>query len=75
MIDYRHEFISMATVVINYDLSLHNIVVTESEVEDYLTYYEGVNTTTEHFTGAVEDYLMYCYREETNIGFKQFSEM
>lgn len=75
MIDYRHEFIAMATVVINYDLSLHNIVVTENEVAEYIRYFETTHNTTDRFVIEVEEYLMYCYREETNIGFKQFSEM
>lgn len=75
MIDYRNEYISMATVVINYDLSLPGIVVTESEVAEYLRYFETTHNSTERFVIEVEDYLMYCYREETSIGFKQFSEM
>lgn len=75
MIDYRHEFIAMATVVINYDLSLHHIVVAEDSVAEYLRYFETTHNTTDRFVIEVEDYLMYCYREETDIGFKQFSEM
>lgn len=75
MINYRNEYIAMATIVINYDLSLFPIKVSEDEVAEYLRYFETTHNTTERFVIDVEDYLMYCYREETNIGFKQYMSM
>lgn len=74
MIDYRKEFIAMAAIVINNDLSLFT-AVTESEVSEYLKDWEALNTTTEGFTRELEDYIMYCINEETNIGFKQYLSM
>ena len=74
MIDYRKEFIAMAAIVINNDLSLFT-AVTESEISEYLKEWEVLNTTTEGFTRELEDYIMYCINEETNIGFKQYLSM
>lgn len=74
MIDYRKDFIGMAAIVINHDLELV-ATVTESEVSEYLKDWEALNTTTEGFTRELEDYIMYCIREETNIGFKQYLSM
>lgn len=76
MIDYRKEFIAMAAIVINHELELvANVTVTESEVSEYLKDWEVLNTTTDGFTRELEDYIMYCIREETNIGFKQYMSM
>lgn len=75
MIDYRKEFVAMATIVINYDLSLFPIKVAEDSVAEYLSVFESTHNTTERFVSEVEDYLMYCYREETDIGFKQYMSM
>ncbi|MBR3772203.1 MAG: hypothetical protein IKL07_08040, partial [Clostridium sp.] len=72
MINYRNEYIAMATIVINYDLSLFPIKVSEDEVAEYLRYFATTHNTTERFVSEVEEYLMYCYREETDIGFKQY---
>jgi hypothetical protein len=74
MIDYRKDFIAMAAIVINNDLDLFT-AVTESEVDDYLKDWEALNTTTDGFTRELEEYIMYCIREETNIGFKRYLEM
>ena len=75
MIDYRKEFIAMAAIVINHELALFNVTVTESEVSEYLKDWETLNSTTDGFTRELEDYIMYCIREETNIGFKQYLSM
>ena len=75
MIDYRKEFIAMAAIVINHELELFNVTVTESEVSEYLKDWEALNSTTDGFTRELEDYIMYCIREETNIGFKQYLSM
>ena len=75
MIDYRKEFIAMAAIVINHELELFNVTVTESEVSEYLKDWETLNSTTDGFTRELEDYIMYCIREETNIGFKQYLSM
>lgn len=75
MIDYRQEFVAMSTIVINHDLSLFPIHVTEDEVAEYLSVFESTHNTTDKFVSEVEDYLMYCYREETDIGFKQYMSM
>ena len=74
MIDYRKEFVSMATVVINAEVNLFT-TVEEREVSEYLKAWESLKDTTEGFTREVEDYLMYCIREETDIGFTQFLTM
>lgn len=75
MIDYRKEFVAMSTIVINHDLELFPIKVAEASVSEYLSVFESTHNTTERFVTEVEDYLMYCYREETDIGFKQYMSM
>lgn len=75
MINYRKEFVAMSTIVINHDLELFPIHVAEASVSEYLSYFERTHNTTDRFVTEVEDYLMYCYREETDIGFKQYMSM